>query len=97
MDGRKRQLIVDSLGLCWGVVVQAAAITDGQKANVLGEHCLGYLDRMRKVLVDEAYRQTFKDWVESNIAGLEVEIASRPPGLRTCQMAVGQRTDFWMA
>ena len=79
VNGRKRHMIVDTLGLCWGVVVHAADTADGQKAHLLVEHCLGYLDRMRKILVDQAYRKTFKDWVESSIAGLEVEIASRPP------------------
>ena len=79
VNGRKRHMIVDTLGLCWGVVIHAADVSDGQKAHLLVEHCLGYLDRMQKILVDQAYRGTFKDWVESNIAGLEVEIASRPP------------------
>lgn len=79
INGRKRHLIVDTLGLVWGVVVHAADIHDGVKAHLLVEHCLGYLDRMKKILVDDAYKKIFYDWVKDNIIGLEVEFASKPP------------------
>lgn len=79
INGRKKHIIVDTLGLVWGVVVHAADIPDGQKGHLLIEHCLGYLDRMKKILVDDAYKKTFLEWVESTIVGLEVEFASRPP------------------
>ena len=48
VNGRKRHIIVDILGLVWGVIVHAADIHDGTKAHFLVEHCLGYLDRMQK-------------------------------------------------
>ena len=48
VNGRKRHIIVDTLGLVWGVIVHAADIHDGTKAYLLVEHCLGYLDRMQK-------------------------------------------------
>lgn len=79
INGRKRHLIVDTHGLVWGVVVHAADVHDGVKAHLLVEHCLGYLDRMKKNLVDEAYKKIFYDWVKDNIIGLEVEFASKPP------------------
>ena len=79
INGRKRHLIVDTLGLVWGVVVHAADIHDGVKAPLLVERCLGYLDRMKKILVDEAYKKIFYGWVKDNIIGLEVEFASKPP------------------
>lgn len=79
VNGRKKHLIVDTLGLVWGVVVHAADVHDGVRSHELVEHCLGYLHRMKKVLVDDAYKKIFKPWVEDNILGLEVEFASRPP------------------
>jgi transposase len=79
VNGRKKHLIVDTLGLIWGVVVHAADIADGAKAHLLVEHCLGYLDRMEKVLVDHAYKNVFYDWVCDNITGLEVEFSAKPP------------------
>lgn len=55
VNGRKRHLIVDTLG----VFVYAADIHDSQKAHLLVEHCLGYLNRMKKILADDAYKKGF--------------------------------------
>lgn len=63
----------------WGVVVHAADIHDGVKAHLLVEHCLGYLERMRKILVDDAYKKVFYAWVKDNFIGLDIEFASKPP------------------
>ena len=82
INGRKRHIIVDTLGLIWGVVVHAADIHDGQKAHLLVEYCLGYLERMKKILVDDAYKKEFLQWVETNIIGLDIEFASRPPSTK---------------
>jgi Transposase DDE domain len=54
VNGRKRHIIVDTLGLVWGVIVHAADIHDGTKAHLLVENCLGYLDRMQKILAAAA-------------------------------------------
>ena len=48
VNGRKRHIIVDTLGLIWGIIVHAADIHDGIKTHLLVEYCLGYLDRMQK-------------------------------------------------
>ncbi len=82
INGRKRHILVDTLGLVWAVVVHAANIHDGQKAHLLVEHILGYLPRMEKILVDQAYRKTFYDWVKNNIQGLDVEFSSKPPSAK---------------
>lgn len=100
VNGRKRHLIVDTLGLVWGVVVHTADIHDGQKAHLLAERCLGYLDRMKKILVDDAYKKTFLEWVETNIVGLDIEFASRPPSERGFVPVrwrwVNERTFGWL-
>lgn len=100
INGRKRHIIVDTLGLVWGVVVHAADIHDGVKAHLLVEHCLGYLERMRKILVDDAYKKVFYSWVQNNIIGLEVEFASKPPTTKgfvpvKCRW-VNERTFGWL-
>jgi transposase len=79
VNGRKKHIIVDTLGLVWGVVVHAADIPDGPRGHLLVEHCMGYLHRMEKILVDHAYKTAFADWVNDNIIGLEVEFAAKPP------------------
>lgn len=100
VNGRKKHIIVDTLGLVWGVVVHAADIHDGVKAHLLVEHCLGYLDRMQKILVDDAYKKVFYDWVQGHIIGLEIEFASRPPSQKGFVPVkwrwVNERTFGWL-
>lgn len=100
INGRKRHIIVDTLGLVWGVVVHAANVHDSQQAPRLVEHCLGYLHRMKKILVDSAYKDGFVQWVESNIVGLEVEVAAKPPSAQGFVPVkwrwVNERTFAWL-
>ena len=51
INSPKRHVIVDTLGLLWGVAVHAADIHDSQKAPRMVEHYLGYLHRMKKILI----------------------------------------------
>lgn len=79
VNGRKRHLLTDTLGLVWGVVVHGANQTDGAMAQRVVEPLQGYLHRMKKILADAAYKQRFMDWVYTNLLGVELEISSRPP------------------
>lgn len=79
VNGRKRHIITDSLGLIWRVVVHAAHQADGAMAERVIEPLQGYLDRMKKVLADAAYKKVFSEWVQENLLGVELEISSRPP------------------
>ncbi|MFN7115469.1 MAG: IS5 family transposase [Saprospiraceae bacterium] len=100
VNGRKRHLLVDTLGLTWAVVVHAADVADGTTAHLLVEHLLGYLPRLRKILVDQAYKIAFVDWVEHNIASLDVELASKPPSAKGFVPVkwrwVNERTFGWL-
>jgi len=79
INGRKRHVITDTLGLIWGVVVHAANLADGAMAQRVVDPMLGYLDRMKKILADEAYQKVFHEWVSQNMLGVELEISSTPP------------------
>jgi len=79
VNGRKRHVITDTFGLVRGVVVGAANEQDGVVAERVVNPLLGYLDRMKKILADQAYKTQFMDWVKENVLGLEVELSSRPP------------------
>lgn len=79
VNGRKRHIITDTLGLVWGVVASGANQHDGMVGQGVVEPLLGYLDRMKKILADQAYKKRFVGWIEDNIAGVEVELASCPP------------------
>ena len=79
INGRKRHILVDTLGLVWAVVVPSADRPEGTMAHLLVEHLTGYLPRMKKILVDQAYKKVFLKWVEDPIIGLDVELSSKPP------------------
>ena len=79
VNGRKRHVITDTLGLVWGVVVHAANVADGATASEVIEPLIGYLHRLKKILADAAYEKIFRDWVEQNLIGVELELSSKPP------------------
>ncbi len=79
INGRKRHVITDTLGLIWAVVVHAANQADGVMAQRVVDPLLGYLDRMKKLLADEAYEKVFRNWVTTNLLGVELEISASPP------------------
>ncbi len=79
VNGRKRHVITDTLGLVWGVVVHAAHEADGTMAEKVVVPLLGYMHRMKKILADKAYKKVFMDWVYENLLGVEMEVSSRPP------------------
>ena len=79
VNGRKRHVVTDTLGLVWGVVVHAANQTDGATAERVVAPLQGYLHRMKKILADAAYEKVFVDWVTENLRGVAVEITSKPP------------------
>ncbi|MFT2011612.1 IS5 family transposase [Pontibacter sp. 13R65] len=80
VNGRKRHVITDTLGLVWGVVVHSANKADGAMADRVVAPLRGYLHRMEKILADAAYEQMFMAWVGQNLLGVDVEISSKPPG-----------------
>ena len=80
VNGRKRHVITDTLGLVWAVVVHAANRADGALAQRVVDPLQGYLHRMSKILADEAYEKVFMGWVTENLLGVELEISSKPPG-----------------
>lgn len=79
VNGRKRHVVTDTLGLIWGVVVHAANQADGATAERVVAPLRGYLHRMKKILADAAYEKVFRDWVAENLRGVELEITSKPP------------------
>lgn len=79
INGRKRHIITDTLGLIWGVVVEAANRADGAVAERVVGPLRGYMHRMKKILADAAYEKIFMEWVTNNLLGVELEISSKPP------------------
>jgi len=82
INGRKRHIITDTLGLVWGVVVHAANLHDGTTAHQVVEPLVGYLHRLKKILADAAYEKVFRNWVYENMLGIELELSSKPPSTK---------------
>jgi putative transposase len=76
--GRKRFIIVDTLGLLLGVVVVPASVPERLGAQGLLEPLLPALGTLRKLWVDGGYSgPEFADWVRQQSPKLEVEVITR--------------------
>lgn len=80
MKGRKRHVLVDTLGLVLTALVHPADVTD----RVGGQQLLEAVDglsqtfpRLRYLWVDSAYQGSFKEWVEQTL-GWTVAVVKRP-------------------
>jgi putative transposase len=61
--GRKRHLLVDTLGLVLAVVVTAASVSDPAGARLLFKRLGGACKKLRRVWVDGTYRGQLIAWV----------------------------------
>ena len=77
VTGRKRHILVDTMGLPWGVVVHAANISERDGAKMLLKHLTGKMNRLVKILADGGYRgEKMINWVKVN-CGWIFEIVKR--------------------
>jgi putative transposase len=79
--GRKRHILVDSLGLLLGVYVTAASVTDPAAAKVLlacffNQFFLSF--RLKRIWADAGYQGTLVTWVHQTL-GWCLDIVKRPP------------------
>lgn len=63
VTGRKRHLLVDTLGLVLAVVVTSAAVSDPAGARLLLRHVGGACKKLRRIWVDGTYRGHLLEWV----------------------------------
>lgn len=77
VNGRKRHIAVDSLGLPIAISVTSAQVHDGQGGFELLWQLEQSCDRLSLICADMAYRGEFTDVVE-NIYKWKIEIAQKP-------------------
>lgn len=65
INGRKRHILVDTLGLLIAVVVTVASIQDRDGAKLLLTGIKGSGKKIRKIWVDGGYRGELVNWVKS--------------------------------
>ena len=77
LSGRKRHLLVDTMGLLLSVVVHAADIQDREGVKFLLEPLKGRFPRISLVWVDNGYTGTGRTWIKEHM-GWEVVVVSHP-------------------
>jgi len=102
VKGRKRPLLVDTLGLVLAVVVHAANIQDRDGAKLVLERLQHTFSRLRLIWADGAYAGSLLEWVRSLRVWrkLRLEIVSRPEGVKGFLLLpkrwVVERTCGWL-
>ena len=103
MKGRKRHLLVDTLGLVWGLLVHSAGIQDRDGARQLLTQVQAQPQvwgRLQKIWADGAYAGKLEDWVSENLEAV-LEIVRRPEGTKGFQVLpkrwIGERTLAWIS
>ena len=78
INGRKRHIITDTLGLIIGVIVTAANAHDGKVGIPLFGKTKDLLQDVKKVFADGSYRGSFEEFIAQSLE-VPVEISCRPP------------------
>jgi putative transposase len=101
IKGRKRHLLVDTLGLLIAVLITSAALDDGAAAPLLLGHVTPHdFPRLITIFADQKYHNhTFEAWMAAHRAGWHLEVKTRPEGTRGFtpleKRWVVERTNAW--
>ena len=97
ISGRKRHIIVDTLGLIWGVTVHAANIQDPAGAWDVVTQLVGRMPRLKKILADGIYEGAR---IAVQALGWELEIVHKPEGQKGFSVLpkrwIVERTLAWL-
>jgi len=77
VSGRKRHLLVDTLGLILAVVVHAADVQDRDGARPVLERIKGRFPRRKKILADGIYNGGIAEWA-MEFGGWLLEVVPKP-------------------
>jgi putative transposase len=102
IPGRKRHIIVDTLGLLLVVVVSVASADDGTFApEVLARLTAEHRTRLNLLWADSKYHNHhLNGWMVETKTGYRIEVVSRPPGsegyVKLPRRWVVERTFAWL-
>ena len=77
VNGRKRHLLVDTVGLLLKVKVHQADIQDSDRVPLLLTGLKSLFPRLQHVWVDGGYRKTAQEWISQHL-GWTVEVVKHP-------------------
>jgi putative transposase len=99
VQGRKRHVLVDTLGLLLGVVVTAASVSDPAGGRLLADQVQSQLPRLELIWGDSKYGGSFREYVQDQ-RGWRVETITRPKDQEGFQVLrrrwVVERTFAWL-
>lgn len=101
INGRKRHIMVDTLGLLLTVVVTTAALDDGAAASeVVSQLKPKDYPRLQKLWGDNKYHNhEFRKWLADNRPAWNLEVKTKEPGVRGFAVLpkrwVVERTNAW--
>jgi putative transposase len=101
IKGRKRHLLVDTLGLLLAVVITSAQVDDGAAAiDLLTQISVQDFPRLETIFGDTKYHNhALEEWLAKNRPGWRIEVKARPEGRKgftpVCKRWVVERTNAW--
>lgn len=99
VKGRKRHLLVDTLGLMHGLVVHSADVQDRDGAKLVIAQVKDRMPRLKRLWADSGYQGTLVAWVAEK-TGWTLEIVKRPDGAEGFVLVahrwVVERTFAWL-
>jgi len=101
IKGRKRHLLVDTLGLLLAVLITSAGLDDGVAAPILLGDVTPYdFPRLVTIFADQKYHNHALDaWMAEHRAGWRIEVKTRPAGTQgftpLAKRWVRERTNAW--
>ena len=98
-NGRKRHVVVDTMGLLLLVVITSASVQDRDGARTLLDRLTMAMPSLSLLWADGGYAGKLVDWAEA-VAHITVEIVRKPLGIRMFQVLprrwVVERTFAWI-
>ncbi len=99
MKGRKRHIVVDTIGLLLAVVVHAADIQDRDGAKLVLSKLVGQFSRLQLIWADAAYAGQLVDWAYA-LGGWLIEVVKRAKNSHSFEVLprrwVVERTLGWL-
>lgn len=81
INGRKRSIAVDRLGLPWSLAVTGANVSDNEAGRLVVDRLKGKVPRLEVIAADHGYKVSFVEYVKRGY-GWRVEIVQKPESVR---------------
>ena len=90
VNGRKRHVMVDTMGMVMAAVVHSAGIQDRDGAKLVLEQLVGKFPRLEKILADAIYNGGIAEWAKQ-LGGWIFELVIRPEAEAEGDKAKGRK------